>query len=70
MNLRDGLSGPQIGTALAGLYGIPVIFVTANPELTPSGEAGFFGIVAKPYTNAKLAATVRRVARSVDDEAA
>src|SRR5574338_909071 len=39
LNLRDGLTGPQIGARL-GASGVTVLFVTANPGLIEGGIAG------------------------------
>jgi len=36
LNLRDGLTGPQIGATL-GARGVTVLFVTANPRLLGEG---------------------------------
>lgn len=47
LNLRDGLTGPQIGRLL-GERGVPVLFVTANPRLLGDGIAGTVGVISKP----------------------
>lgn len=47
LNLRDGLTGPQIGQRL-GDRGVPVLFVTANPRLLGDGIAGTIGVITKP----------------------
>ena len=47
LNLRDGLTGPQIGQLL-GERGVPVMFVTANPRLLGDGIAGTIGVITKP----------------------
>ncbi len=47
LNLRDGLTGPQIGKLLSS-RGIPVIFVTANPAQLGDGVAGTIGVITKP----------------------
>jgi DNA-binding response OmpR family regulator len=47
LNLRDGLTGPQIGAQL-GSKGVTVLFVTANPRLLGSGIAGAIGVITKP----------------------
>jgi len=47
LNLRDGLTGPQIGATL-GSNGVTVLFVTANPRLLGSGIAGAIGVITKP----------------------
>lgn len=47
LNLRDGLTGPQIGTAL-GASGVSVLFITANPGVLGDGIAGTVGVITKP----------------------
>ncbi len=47
LNLRDGLTGPQIGERL-GAKGVTVVFVTANPGLLGGGVAGAIGVITKP----------------------
>ena len=47
LNLRDGLTGPQIGQLL-GERGVPVVFVTANPRLLGDTVVGAIGVIAKP----------------------
>jgi DNA-binding response OmpR family regulator len=47
LNLRDGLTGPQIGATL-GSKGVTVRFVTANPRLLGNGIAGAIGVITKP----------------------
>ncbi|MEP9402971.1 response regulator [Sphingomonas sp. VNH70] len=47
-NLRDGLTGPQIGRALGCMYGTTVVFLTANPNLLEQGVEGTLGVVSKP----------------------
>ena len=47
LNLRDGLTGPEIGRLL-GSAGVPVIFVTANPAQIGEGVAGTIGVITKP----------------------
>ena len=47
LNLRDGLTGPEIGATL-GSSGVTVLFVTANPRLLGKGIAGAIGVITKP----------------------
>ncbi len=47
LNLRDGLTGPQIGAQLSE-KGVTVLFVTANPRLLGNGIAGAIGVITKP----------------------
>ena len=47
LNLRDGLTGPEIGKTLSA-KGVTVLFVTANPRLLGEGVAGTIGVITKP----------------------
>jgi DNA-binding response OmpR family regulator len=47
LNLRDGLTGPQIGKML-GAKGVTVLFLTANPRILGDGIAGAVGVLTKP----------------------
>ncbi|MEP7315748.1 MAG: response regulator [Sphingomicrobium sp.] len=57
LNLRDGLTGPQIGKLLSS-RGVPVIFVTANPAQLGDGVAGTIGVITKPTDENALADAV------------
>lgn len=47
LNLRDGLTGPEIGAYL-GARGIVVLFVTANPDQVSPPIPGAIGVLSKP----------------------
>ena len=47
LNLRDGLTGPQIGQLLAS-KGVTVLFLTANPRVLGDGVAKTVGVLTKP----------------------
>jgi DNA-binding response OmpR family regulator len=47
LNLRDGLTGPEIGKRLSA-RGVTVLFITANPLLLGNGVAGTIGVLTKP----------------------
>lgn len=57
LNLRDGLTGPQIGRRLSHA-GAKVIFITANPAQIGDGIAGTIGVLTKPTDEATLLAAV------------
>lgn len=57
LNLRDGLTGPQIGERLSRA-GVPVIFITANPAMLGEGIAGTVGVLTKPTDEATLIAAI------------
>ena len=58
LNLRDGLTGPEIGERLASDHKAGVLFVTANPRLLGSGIAGTIGVLTKPTDEASLVSAV------------
>ena len=47
LNLRDGLTGPEIGKRLSA-RGVTVLFITANPRQLGDGVAGTIGVLTKP----------------------
>ena len=57
LNLRDGLTGPQIGERL-GANGVTVVFITANPGLLQGGVAGAIGVITKPTDERTVKAAV------------
>lgn len=57
LNLRDGLTGPQIGARLSA-KGVSVVFITANPRLIADGVAGAIGVITKPTDEATVKAAV------------
>ena len=57
LNLRDGLTGPEIGRTL-GSQGVTVLFVTANPRLLGAGIAGAIGVITKPTDEDMVKAAV------------
>lgn len=57
LNLRDGLTGPQIGARLSA-NGTTVVFITANPGLLDRGIAGAIGVITKPTDEQTVKAAV------------
>lgn len=57
LNLRDGLTGPEIGKRLSA-RGVTVLFITANPRLLGDGIAGTVGVLTKPTDEATVRAAV------------
>ena len=53
LNLRDGLTGPDIGKRL-GERGVTVLFITANPRILGDGIAGAIGVLTKPTDEDKV----------------
>lgn len=58
VNLADGRTGPTICAKLTGDYGVPVVFVTANPEQLPPNFGGALGCIEKPYSASTLGAAL------------
>jgi len=58
LNLRDGLTGPQIGATLSE-KGVAVLFVTANPRQLGAGIAGAIGVITKPADEESVCSAVR-----------
>lgn len=54
INLRDGVTGPQIAREIIRRHGAAVLFVTANPGLAPKME-GVVGVLNKPVDEDELA---------------
>ena len=57
LNLRDGLTGPEIGKLLCA-RGVTVLFITANPRQLGDGIAGTIGVLTKPTDEATVRAAV------------
>ena len=49
INLRDGRTGLEIARRLKQEHGTLVLFLTANPDLAPSGCTDVLGVYPKPY---------------------
>jgi two-component system, response regulator PdtaR len=64
LNLRDGLTGPQIGELLSRQR-VAVLFVTANPRLLGDGIDGTIGVLTKPTDKDALARAVAYALRVV-----
>ena len=69
LNLRDGLTGPQIGVELCQL-GVPVLFITANPRQLGDGIAGTIGVISKPTDEPTVKAALDYVFRIREGEQA
>lgn len=63
LNLRDGLTGPEIGRRLANEHRAKVLFVTANPRLLGDGIAGTIGVLSKPTDESSLVSSVEYALR-------
>lgn len=61
-HLRDGMTGPKIGSELAEKNNVSVIFVTANPQLVMSGQQShdaILGVYTKPLNDREVEDLVR-----------
>jgi DNA-binding response OmpR family regulator len=63
LNLRDGLTGPQIGEQLSLQHDAMVLFITANPRVLGDGIAGTIGVLTKPTDMEVVAAAVEYALR-------
>jgi DNA-binding response OmpR family regulator len=70
LNLRDGLTGPQIGATLARDHKVGVLFLTANPRLLGDGIAGTIGVLTKPTDETALTSAIAFAMRRCQGEAA
>lgn len=69
LNLRDGLTGPQIGKLL-GSKGVTVLFLTANPRVLGDGIAGTIGVLTKPTDSETVKHAVNYALRARNGDAA
>ena len=58
LNLRDGLTGPEIARSVASQYAARVIYVTANPGQIDFPAETAVGIVQKPFSPAAILAAI------------
>ena len=54
LNLRDGLTGPEIARQLSVRYGCKVVYVTANPADIDMPAPTAVGILPKPFSGAAI----------------
>ncbi len=59
LNLRDGLTGPEIARSLANRFGTKVLILTANPAQAGAAFEGLLGVVDKPWNDTNLEDIVR-----------
>ncbi len=51
INLRDGMTGPDIARRLKERLGVVCGFITGNAEQLPEDMAGAVGVLEKPFTD-------------------
>ncbi len=62
LNLRDGLTGPDIACQIAREHGIKVIYVTANPaQINPRADNAI-GFIRKPFDDNAILNAVHHAA--------
>ena len=60
IQLVDGETGPEIARHLKDM-GVPVLFMTADPDKLPDGMAGALGVIPKPIADHVLKGAVQWV---------
>jgi two-component system, response regulator PdtaR len=63
LNLRDGLTGPEIARALADRFGTKVLILTANPREAGEPFDGLLGVLTKPWEERDLKRHLERNGR-------
>lgn len=58
LNLRDGLTGPEIARLLSERYGSRIVYVTANPDELDLPAPTALGIVQKPFSREAIIAAI------------
>lgn len=58
LNLRDGLTGPEIALELASTFATKVVYVTANPNQIGAPAPTAVGIIQKPFSRAAILAAI------------
>lgn len=64
LNLRDGPTGPSIARELARLYGVRVVYVTANPAQIGEPAATAVACICKPFTDQAIRAAIEMAAQA------
>lgn len=59
LNLRDGLTGPEIARKLSAEYGAKIIYVTANPAQIDLPAPSALGVVQKPFCRDAILESIR-----------
>lgn len=59
VNLMDGMTGADLGVAIAADPGVPVLFVTSEASHVDLNAPGVLGALPKPFTSATFAAVMQ-----------
>ncbi|MET1754733.1 response regulator [Novosphingobium sp. RD2P27] len=58
LNLRDGLTGPEIARRLSTRFGTRIVYVTANPGQIGVPAETAMGVLHKPFSRKAIEATL------------
>ena len=58
LNLRDGLTGPEIARIVSEKFGSRIVYVTANPNELELPAPTALGIVQKPFSREAIIAAI------------
>lgn len=67
LNLRDGLTGPEIARTLAERYSTRVIYATANPAQIGAPAPTTVGVLRKPFCDRTVLDAVAFAAMDADE---
>ncbi len=62
VNLRDGMTGPQIALDISQRYGTKIVYVTANPAQIAPRAATAIGFIRKPFSDDAILSAVHHAA--------
>ena len=65
IHLLDGPTGIEVARKFQGRTGVMVVFLTANAQRIPGDFAGAAGVIAKPLSQAGIAAAIRYISECV-----
>ena len=67
LNLRDGLTGPDIARELAANFGVRIVYVTANPAQIGKPAPTAIGCIRKPFTDEAILAAAALASEANDN---
>jgi CheY-like chemotaxis protein len=65
LGLSDGMSGSALARRLIDRFGLEVIFVTGSPNEVGHGIDGARAVIAKPFTDERIAAALAAAAKGL-----
>lgn len=66
LGLADGMSGSALARRLIDRFGLEVIFVTGSPNEVGHGIEGARAVIAKPFTDERIAAALEAASRGLE----